>query len=50
MKPFLSNSFMRLEINFGQSTIFGLVVAGSIDLVYAKNMRLLNWDVEYLSP
>lgn len=45
VKPvFLSYSFMRLEINFRQSTILGLVGAGGIGRELMTNIKLDRYD------
>lgn len=45
VKPvFLSYSFMRLEINFRQSTILGLVGAGGIGQELMTNIKLDRYD------
>lgn len=45
VKPaFLSYSFMRLEINFRQSTILGLVGAGGIGQELINNIKLDRYD------
>ena len=45
VKPiFLSYSFMRLEINFRQSTILGLVGAGGIGQELMTSIKLDRYD------
>nr|CBX69767.1 hypothetical protein YEW_GJ27530 [Yersinia enterocolitica W22703] len=45
VKPiFLSYSFMRLEINFRQSTILGLVGAGGIGQELITSIKLDRYD------